>query len=157
MANNQRSFGLHKADKSQLATCNEKGSLCPNLGVEFELTGNFTVEHGYTNRATKEHIDNGKSYAYFEGKKSGRVALAGISAGVFLRQPYAGWPEGTPFTDFHKKLNDCNGAEELYDLLDANGVFGGRKIFVSAHTRVNEVPYNGKDERPVPYAIFDLK
>ena len=158
MANTiSRVFGETRANKAKLANANPKGASCPNPGTEFVLTGNFTVEDGWTDsKGKKQNTD--RQYAYFEGTRNGKPVPAGISAGVFLRRPFDGFTEEeeATLTDFHKELLNCLSAEEFFDLIERKNAWG-KKIVVKSHTRHTEKPFGSDTEKPVRYAIFDIE
>lgn len=159
MANTiHRVFDKTRAQKAELSNANIKGSSCPNIGTEFTLTGNFTVENGWLDRRTNTRKDTDRSYAFFEGKRNGKDAEGGISAGVFLRRPFDGFTEEEEksLTEFHKELLDCLGAEDLFDLFEKKNLWG-KTIVVKSVVRHMETPYNKDTEKPVRYAIFDIK
>lgn len=152
-----RIFKSNSADKGALACVNEKGGACPNIGTKFTLTGNFTVEDGWTDRnGTVQNKD--RKYAYFEGTRNGKEVSAGVGAGIFLRRPYDGFTaeEEKSLTPFHKSLLDCLDASDLYDLFERENAFS-KSIVVKAIVRHNETPYGGDKEKPVRYAVFDLE
>lgn len=152
----KRVFDKTQAQKAELSNANVKGSSCPTVGTEFALTGNFTVENGWLDRRTGEIRDKDRSYAFFEGKRNGKETEAGISAGVFLRRPFDGFTaeEEKSQTEFQKELLDCISAEDFFDLMQKKG---WKTIVVKDIVRHMETPYDKKDEKPVRYAIFDLK
>lgn len=153
MANEKtRVFGR----EGSLAGANEKGAACPSVGTTYELTGRFAVVQGWTDRAGKVH-DEDRSYAFFEGKKNGKEVAKGLSAGLFLRRPFNGFPTDATLTDFQKQLVECNDAEDLYSVLEKAKCFDGKKIVVKNHISVNEIPFGGDKEKPVKYANFDVE
>lgn len=159
MANEiKRVFDLKGSDKGKLSTANEKGGSCPNVNTLFTLTGKFTVEDGWLDRSgNRQNTD--RQYAYFEGTRNGKEVPNGIGAGIFLRRPFDGFTEEEEkaLTPFHQALYNCISAEDLYDCLEENGVFTGKTLFVKAIVRHSEKPYGQDKEKPVRYAIFDLK
>lgn len=158
MANTiKRDFRKTRADKANLANANVKGASCPNPGTEFVLTGNFDVDDGWLDsKGNKQNTD--RQYAYFEGKRNGKDVPAGISAGVFLRRPFDGFTEEeeATLTEFHKELLNCLSAEEFFDLMESKNAWG-KTIVVTRHTRHTEKPFGSDTEKPVRYAIFDIK
>ena len=153
-----RIFNEGSTDKGKLAGANPKGGACPNINTEFTLTGKFTVEKGWTDRNNVVQNED-REYAYFEGTRNQKPVPAGLSAGIFLRRPFDGFTESeeTHLTDFQKQLLDCLSAEDLYDCLEKNGVFSDKKVFVKDIVRHSEKPYGQDTEKPVRYAIFDVK
>ncbi len=159
MANtSNRNFNLVKADKEKLRNANPKGGACPNLNTEFALTGKFDIQNGWFDQKGQPHNEE-REYAYFEGTRNQKPVPAGLSAGIFLRRPFDGFTddESKSLTDFHRKLLDCISAEDFFDLCEAEGVFSGKRLVVSAVVRHNERPFGQDTEKPVRYAIFDLK
>jgi hypothetical protein len=153
-----RIFTSNASQKHTLSNSNPKGGACPNKDTEFTLTGNFVVENGWLDRnGVRQNVD--RQYAYFQGTRNGKDVPAGLSAGIFLRRPFDGFTESEEavLTPFQKELNDCLSAEDLFDCLAKNGVFGGRKVFVKDIVRHSEKPYGQDTEKPVRYAIFDIK
>ena len=154
----KRVFNDGSSNKGKLSNANPKGGACPNLNTEFTLTGKFAVENGWLDREGKRQNED-REYAYFEGTRNGKDVPAGLSAGIFLRRPFDGFTEAeeAKLTDFEKQLLDCLSAEDLFDCLEKNGVFSGKKVFVKDIVRHSEKPYGQDTEKPVRYAIFDIK
>lgn len=154
----KRTFNDGSSNKGKLSNANPKGGSCPNKDTEFALTGKFTVENGWLDsKGNRQNTD--REYAYFEGTRNGKDVPAGLSAGIFLRRPFDGFTESEErdLTGFHKKLLDCLSAEDFFDLCEAEGVFSGKRLVVKAIVRHSEKPYGQDTEKPVRYAIFDLK
>lgn len=159
MANQiNRIFSSDKSNKGTLSNSNAKGGACPNLNTEFTLTGKFTVENGWLDNQSKRHNED-REYAYFEGTRNSKPVPSGLSAGIFLRRPFDGFTESEEkeLTEFQKKLLDCLSAEDFFDLCEVSGVFSGKRLVVSKIVRHSEKPYGQDTEKPVRYAIFDLK
>lgn len=124
----------------------------------FTLTGNYCIEVGWKDR-DGEIRNKERKYAYFEGTRNGDKMEDGISASIFLRKPYNGFTKEqlAELTEFSRKLVGCNDAGDLYKVLEEAGVFGGKSIVCTKLIYNKEVPFGQKDERNVPYSVFDVK
>lgn len=142
--------------EGSLAGANDKNSACPSVGTMFNLTGNYAVVQGWTDRNGKVHNEE-RLYAYFEGTKNGKPKDGGISAGTFLRRPFNGFPQDAELSTFQKALLDCNDAEDLYAVLEKFGCFSTKKIVAKSHIMVSEIPFGGTEPKPVRYANFDVE
>jgi hypothetical protein len=126
--------------------------------TEFVLTGKYAIEQGWTDRDGKKHNEDRK-YAYFEGTRNGKAVEGGVSASVFLRRPFNGFTEEQmkQLTPFQQLLIGCGDAGDLDAVLDRSGAYAGKKIVCVDIVYNKEVPYGQKDERNVPYSVFDVK
>lgn len=127
-------------------------------GTEFVLTGKFAIENGWKDRSGVKHNEDRK-YAYFEGTRNGKAVEGGVSASVFLRRPFNGFTEEQTkqLTPFSQMLVDCGDAGDLDTVLEKVGAYAGKKIVCTDIIYNKEVPYGQKDERNVPYSVFDIK
>lgn len=127
-------------------------------GTEFVLTGKYAIENGWTDRDGKKHNEDRK-YAYFEGTRNGKSVQGGVSASVFLRQPYNGFTEEQQkqLTPFSQMLIGCGDAGDLDMVLEKSGAYAGKKIVCVDIIYNKEVPYGQTAERSVAYSVFDVK
>ena len=126
--------------------------------TKFVLTGRYAIEQGWTDRdGNKRNTE--RKYAYFEGTRNGNAVEGGVSASIFLRRPFNGFSEEQmkKLTAFHQMLIGCGDAGDLDNVLQKYGAYAGKTIVCTDIIYNKEVPYGQKDERNVPYSVFDIK